>query len=129
MMPPAAPDPTITKSTTSLGRKRAEAGRCSCMSASPVRVGVVVAEWRLEARLMFEAEHLPARVLAIAAVSRQSKHADDRVETRRLEERRLLDLPDNVVLLFRRQRRETGCSRRSPRRPSIQIGDTVAVEF
>ena len=37
MMPPAAPEPTITKSTSSLGRKRAAGCRC-LLHVSPFRL-------------------------------------------------------------------------------------------
>src|SRR5688500_11706019 len=59
MMPPAAPDPTIAKSTVSAGAKRARACDCST-SFPPVRFDIVCAERRLESRLMFEADHVPA---------------------------------------------------------------------
>src|SRR5262245_51667438 len=100
MMPPAAPDPTMAKSTMSEGAKRARAGDCST-SLPPVGFGVVGAERRLESRLMVEADHVPARIVTIAAPRRQRERADDRVEPDRLEERRLLDRANDIVLLRR----------------------------
>ncbi len=121
MMPPAAPDPTITKSTMSLGRKRA-AGRGCLLPCQPlpVDVGVVVAERRLEARLMLEPEHVPAGVVAVAAPRRQREGADDGVEARGLEERRLLDVVEQLVLLRGRQRGEAG----APLPPCARRGDS-----
>src|SRR5262245_36486950 len=105
MMPPAAPDPTIAKSTVSEGAKRARAGDCST-SLPPIGFDVVCAERRLESRLMFEADHVPARVVAIAAPGRQRESTDDGTEPDRLEERRLLDRTNDFVLLCRRECRE-----------------------
>src|SRR5262245_47747632 len=105
MMPPAAPDPTIAKSTMSEGAKRARAGVCST-SLPPVGVGVVCAERRLESRLMFEADHVPARIVAIAAPGRQRESTDDGVEPDRLEERRFFDRANDFVLLCSREFRE-----------------------
>src|SRR5687768_8178615 len=108
MMPPAAPEPMMAKSTVSAGAKRARARDCS-MSPSPVRFDIVGAERRLESRLMFEADHVPAGIVAIAAPGWQRKRANDGVEPDRLEERRLLDGTDDFVLLdggeFRERRR------------------------
>src|SRR5438270_13302320 len=97
-MPPAAPEPTITKSTMSVVRYRTGAA-CCATSASPVHVGIVVAERRLESRLMIEPDQVPSRVVAITAPRRQREHADDGVETERGKERCLLDLAENLVLL------------------------------
>src|SRR4051794_28546398 len=105
MMPPAAPDPTMAKSTISLVWKRAPCSDCST-SAPPVGVSVVEPERRLESRLVLEAEHVPAGVVAIAAPGRQGERADDGVETCGLEERRVLDLAQQLVLLRRGQRGE-----------------------
>ena len=136
-MPPAAPDPTIAKSTVSLGEKRA-AGRDSwclyhclrvrCRQLS-VRVGVVEAERWLEPRLVLESEHVPAGVVAIASPRRQREHADDRVEPRRLEERRLLDVAEQFVLLRRGQRCESRRARPLARGAPIQILDAVRVSL
>src|SRR5512134_2434600 len=98
MMPPAAPDPTMTKSTVSAGAKRARAGDCST-SLPPVRFDIVGAKRRLESRLMFEADHVPAGIVAVAAPGGQRERANDGVEPERLEERRLLDGADDFVLL------------------------------
>ena len=45
------------------------------MSAFPVDVGIVVAEGRLERRLVLEPEQVPARVVAVAAPCRQREGA------------------------------------------------------
>src|SRR6185436_8693764 len=97
------------KSTMSLGRKRAAGRRVSCsMSASPVRFGIVEAEGRLETRLMFEADHVPAGEVLVAAPFRQREGPDNGVEAHRLEERALLDRLQHVNLWIDGQRRKRG---------------------
>src|SRR4029078_2791911 len=129
-MPPAAPDPTITKSTMSRGRKRAAGRRVSCsMSAPPVRFGIVEAERRLETRLMFEADHVPAGVVLVAAPLRQRKGPDNGVEAHRLEERALLDRLQHFDLLIDGQRSKRGDAGLLRSGACIQVGDAVGVQL
>ena len=48
-----------------------------------------------------------------------------RVEPRGLEERRLLDVAQHLVLLRRRQRREAGAAGAFARGAAIQVGDAA----
>src|SRR6188474_796919 len=127
MMPPAAPDPTMAKSTVSLGEKRAR--WASCTSCPPVHFGVVLAKRRLESRLMFEPEHVPAGIVAIAAPCRQRKGADDGVEACGLKERRLLDLAKQFVLLRGRQLRKGPAFLPLVRRAPIEVPYAVGVQL
>src|SRR5436190_18258732 len=96
------------------------------MSASFVDVSVVIAEGRLIRRLVLEAEQAPAGVVAVPAPGRQPEGADDGVEPDGLEERRLLDLAQEIVLLAGGQAGEgrAGCCRRGA---AIQVGNPVDV--
>ena len=78
---------------------------------------------------MLEAEHVPAGVVAIAAPRRQRERADDGVEAGGLEERRLLDVAEQLVLLRRCQRGEARRALPLARGPPVQIFDAVGVEL
>src|SRR5262245_4376615 len=124
--PPAAPDPTITKSTMSLGRKRTAGRRVSCsMSASPVRFGIVEAERRLETRLMLEPDKVPTGVVFVAAPFRQREGSDNGVEAHRLEELALLDRLQHVNLLFDAQRSKRGDAGLLRSCACIQVSDAI----
>src|SRR5262245_37694124 len=99
----------MTKSTVSLGEKRARGGDCAT-SLPPVQFGIVFAEWSLESRVMLEPEQVPSGVVTITAPRRQRKHADDGVEPRHLEERRHLDFAEQLVLLGCGQAGKACCS-------------------
>jgi len=77
---------------------------------------------------MFEADHVPAGIVAIAAPGWQRKRANDGVEPDRLEERRLLDGTDDFVLLgggeFRKRRRPEHV-----RCPPVQILEPLGVDL
>jgi hypothetical protein len=55
---------------------------------------------------IFEANQLPTRAGAIAAICGQRKHAQQREQPRRVEERRVIDRSQVVDLLLGRERRE-----------------------
>ena len=76
---------------------------------------------------MGEADDAPAGVFAITAPGRQRKRAADGVEVDGLEERRLLDRAQDVVLLPGRQRRKARRSLLLPGGAPVQIGDSVGV--
>ena len=52
---------------------------------------VVIAEWRLELEAIFEADELPARQLAVAAVTRIAEEAQNAVRADQFKELSLLD--------------------------------------
>src|SRR5262249_37033272 len=128
-MPPAAPDPTIAKSTMSLGRKRT-GRRVSCsMSASPVRFSIVEAKRRLETRLMLEPDKVPPSVVFVAAPFRQREGPDNGVEAHRLEELALLDCLQHVNLLIDDQRSKRGNAGLLHSCACIQVSDAVDVRL
>ena len=55
---------------------------------------------------VFEPEELPADAVAIAAIGGQRKHAEEREQPRRVEERCLIDALQILDLLLGRERRE-----------------------
>src|SRR3954453_23047516 len=97
------------------------------MSASLVDVRVVVAERRLERRLVLEPKQVPAGVVAVPAPGRQPEGADDGVEPEGLEEGGLLDVAEKAVLLGGRQARERG-ARRDHRGAAIQVRQTEGID-
>src|SRR5688500_1578698 len=125
--PPAAPEPTITKSTSSVGRNVAPrccsgaSGRCRCSA----RIGVVPAEWRCPGELIDEANQLPAALPEVAAVLGVGEHPDDRGAAQREEEFvvLLVHCRDDALLLRIRQRGK-GLRAVGPRAPP-QLRETL----
>src|SRR5262249_378731 len=123
-------DPTITKSTMSLGRKRTAGRRVSCStSASPVRFGIVEAERRLETRLMLEPDKVPTSVVFVAAPFRHRESPDNGVEAHRLEELALLDRLQYINLLVDDQRSKRGDAGLLRSCACIQVSDAVDVRL
>ena len=106
--PPAAPEPTMTKSTVSESDTSARSFRFPRVDDEARIVAIVVAERRLKDMADFEANELPADAVAIAAVFGHREHAQQREQPRRLEERRAIDPLRYSICCVGVERRERG---------------------
>src|SRR5436190_19912912 len=123
--PPAAPEPTTTKSTSSVGlylivsRCSGSSGRCrwSCM-------GIVPAEGSSPGEAIVESDQLPARLVRVPAVFGIGEHPRYRAPPQHEEERALVlfHRRDDVSLLLRAQARER---RRARNRHVVSHGTSL----
>src|SRR4029079_1625565 len=116
MMPPAAPEPMITKSTS------VEGVNCvMAFSSSLPRLRVVIAEWRLEIQRIVVVDQLPAHLVVVAAVNRAGEKAGDGMRADQREEGRFLHRGEHLDLLIRAERREPGGTREELLRLRVEI--------
>src|SRR5579859_5747818 len=112
MMPPEAPEPTMTKSTVSLvlyvlrsmeAAPSEGVGLGAGIGHEALIILVVIAEGRLPGMVVDHADQVPARIVVIAAIFGQGDEAEQGEPPHRGEEGRLVDLvqPGDLLRLGR----------------------------
>src|SRR5882757_10048326 len=102
MTPPAAPEPTTTKSTVSLGLNLCAISSLLVGIGHEAGVlGVVVAERRREDMPVLEAHQLPTGPLIVPAIFRRAEHAQQREHALGFKERCVIHGLEEGDLLIR----------------------------
>ena len=126
-MPPAAPDPMTTKSTSVVGLYLIIGHLQFGAHWALFALRVVVAKWRFEIERIFVPDELPAHLVVVSAVHRTGQQASDRVRPYRCKEVRVLNSREQLNLLCGGQRGKTGSVRKKFLRLCLKVFEPRSV--